>query len=68
MRRTTFASAALRVAEQAGRAINRAAALGRTVPGVAGASLVSYGLFDAWHPLGWIAAGGFLLILDRRVP
>jgi hypothetical protein len=40
----------------------------RSVPGLGGAALVSYGLFDAWHPLGFIAAGGFLLLIDRRVP
>lgn len=40
----------------------------RTLPGMAGALLVSYGLYLAWLPLGFIAAGGFLLLLDRRVP
>lgn len=39
----------------------------RTVPGVCGALFVSYGLFLAWVPLGFIAVGGFLLLLDRRV-
>jgi hypothetical protein len=49
------------VAEKAGRLV-------RTVPGAAGALLVSYGLYRAWLPLGFIAAGGFLLLIDRRVP
>lgn len=39
----------------------------RTLPGVAGALLVSYGLYLAWLPLGFIAAGAFLLLIDRRV-
>lgn len=66
MRRVMTAPGVVKAAEVAGRALNRAATVGRTVPGVAGASLVSYGLYDAWHPLGFIAAGAFLLILDRR--
>lgn len=68
MRNLMSTPAALKFAAAAGRVLNRAATAGRTVPGVAGASLVSYGLYDAWHPLGWIAAGGFLLLLDRRTP
>jgi hypothetical protein len=40
---------------------------GRGLPGLAGAGLVCYGLWLAWAPLGFIAAGGFLLLLDRRV-
>lgn len=39
----------------------------RTVPGVGGALLVCYGLYDAYRPLGFLAAGAFLLLLDRRV-
>jgi hypothetical protein len=66
MRRVMTAPTVLKVAETVGRVLNHIARVGRTVPGVAGASLVSYGLYDAWHPLGWIAAGAFLLILDRR--
>ncbi|MGJ3223769.1 hypothetical protein ACQEUV_33080 [Micromonospora aurantiaca (nom. illeg.)] len=48
-------------AEWAGRAT-------RSLPGVAGALLASYGLWLAWPPLGFIAAGLFLLAIDRRVP
>jgi hypothetical protein len=40
----------------------------RSVPGGVGAVLVSYGLYLAWLPLGFIAAGCFLLLIDRRVP
>lgn len=40
----------------------------RTLPGLAGPLLVSYGLGLAWDPLGYIALGGFLLWADRRMP
>lgn len=39
----------------------------RSVPGAAGAVAVSVGLGQMYHPLLWVAAGGFLLLLDRRV-
>lgn len=55
----------VKVAEAAGVGLRQ---LGRTFPGVAGPLLVCYGLYDLFHPLGFIAAGGFLLVLDRRVP
>lgn len=42
------------------------ALLVRGAPGLAGAGLVCYGLYAAWRPLGWVAAGVFLLLLDRR--
>lgn len=45
-----------------------AGSLLRSVPGAAGALLVSYGAWQAWEPAGPIVAGGFLLLLDRRVP
>ncbi|WIM97692.1 hypothetical protein ACTOB_001240 [Actinoplanes oblitus] len=48
------------VAEHFGRAL-------RTLPGLAGALLVSFGLYLAWVPLGVIALGAFLLLIDRRV-
>lgn len=41
--------------------------LARFVPGVLGAVLVAGGLALIWPPLGLIAAGGFLLLLDWRV-
>jgi len=37
-------------------------------PGIAGALLVAFGLWLAWAPLGFVAAGVFLLLVDRRVP
>lgn len=40
----------------------------RTVPGVAGAVLVVVGFGLAWLPLGFLAAGAFLLLLDARIP
>lgn len=40
----------------------------RSAPGVVGASLVCAGLALAWVPLGLVAAGVFLLALDRRIP
>ncbi|MGW3346786.1 hypothetical protein ACWDA3_26035 [Nonomuraea rubra] len=44
------------------------AALRRWGPGVAGPVLIAYGLWLAWEPLGLIAAGAFLVLLDRRTP
>lgn len=52
-------------AEAAGRAVGL---LIRWGPGVAGAVLVTVGLAMAWEPLGWIAAGVWFLLLDRRTP
>lgn len=40
----------------------------RVAPGTLGALLVSYGLWLAWEPLGYAAAGVFLLVADRRMP
>lgn len=37
----------------------------RVVPGVAGAVLVSVGVGLVYLPAGLIAAGAFLLVLDR---
>lgn len=42
--------------------------VGRGLPGVAGPLLVCYGIFLMYRPLAFIAAGAFLLLLDRRVP
>lgn len=55
----------LAFAAVAGRLVGAA---GRTLPGVAGSLLVCYGLWLAWAPLGFVAAGAFLLLLDRRIP
>ena len=40
----------------------------RAAPGLLGALLVSYALWLAWEPLGYAAAGVFLLVADRRMP
>lgn len=45
----------------------RLASWGRFAPGVAGAALVCAGLALIWVPLAVVAAGGFLLLLDRRL-
>ena len=34
---------------------------------IGGAVLVSYGLGEIYKPLMWIAAGGFLLLADRKL-
>lgn len=41
--------------------------IGRFVPGVLGAVFISAGLALIWPPLGLVALGGFLLILDWRL-
>lgn len=33
---------------------------------IGGAVLISYGLGEIYKPLMWIAAGGFLLLADRK--
>lgn len=54
----------VRVAAPAGR-VARVALLGAT--GVGGPVLVCVGLGLAWAPLGFVAAGVFLLAADRRL-
>lgn len=54
-----------KAAEVTGAAVGR---VGRSVPGVAGPLAIAYGCHEIYSPLGWIVAGGFLLLLDRRVP
>ncbi|MCW6010326.1 hypothetical protein K1W54_38125 [Micromonospora sp. CPCC 205371] len=39
----------------------------RNLPEAVGALLVSYGLGLAWNPLGYMAAGGFLLLMGRKL-
>jgi hypothetical protein len=41
--------------------------VGRYTPGAAGATAVSVGAWLAWAPAGFAVAGGFLLLLDRRL-
>ena len=62
----------LAVAGAAAAGLGHAVRLGRLgavfVPGLAGAVLVSWGAWLAWHPAGLIAAGGFCLACDRLLP
>lgn len=51
-----------------GAAAETAARCLRVGPGLLGPLLVSYGLWLAWVPLGFIAFGAFLLLADRRIP
>lgn len=37
------------------------------LPGAVGAVCVTAGLGMVFAPLGWITAGGFLLLLDREI-
>jgi hypothetical protein len=39
----------------------------RSIPGAGGAVLVALGLGEIYHPLLWVAAGLFLLVLDNRM-
>lgn len=48
-------------AERAGSAV-------RGLPGVLGAGMVCIGLALMYVPAAFVAAGAFLLLLDRRVP
>lgn len=59
-----------RTAELAGKGVAwlRNAATVRSIPGAGGAVAVSIGLGQMYHPLLWVAAGAFLLLLDRRIP
>lgn len=54
-----------RAAELAGATLR---AVSLAAPGVLGAGLVCVGLWMVWQPLAALAAGGFLLLLDRRMP
>lgn len=59
--RARLAALALRFAGTAGSLV-------RSLPGVVGAVLVCVGLGLVYLPLAFLAAGAFLLIIDRRVP
>jgi hypothetical protein len=59
--RRTVNSAALTVAEVAGKATRRA-------PGILAAGAVCFGLGLAWLPLGFIAAGIYLHAIDWKMP
>lgn len=58
-----------KLAERAGRLVGwlRRSVTVRSVPGAGGAVAVSVGLGEIYHPLLWVGAGVFLLLLDRRV-
>lgn len=45
-----------------------AGSLVRTLPGVLGATSIVLGLGLIYVPLAFLAAGVFLLVIDRRVP
>ena len=55
------------LAAAAGHVLRGVSLAAPRLPGPAGAVLVSVGLGLAWLPLGVVAAGAFLLLLDRRV-
>ncbi|MFI6274300.1 hypothetical protein [Streptomyces sp. NPDC050988] len=57
-----------RLRAAAGTAAEAAGFSLRHLPGVGGPLFVSYGLWLAWAPLGFIALGAFLLVADRRIP
>jgi hypothetical protein len=63
--RPSWTAALGRLAELAGRAARQ---VGRGVPGTAGPLLICYGIHQMYVPAAFIVAGGFLLLLDRRVP
>jgi hypothetical protein len=63
--RSRRADATGRAAEVAGALVGN---VGRGLPGIAGPLLVCYGLFEIYRPVAFIAAGVFLLLLDRRIP
>jgi hypothetical protein len=62
MRATAVRSRAglLKVAAWAGAAV-------RSVPGAAGALLISGGIYEVYRPAGIITAGLFLIALDRQL-
>jgi hypothetical protein len=57
-----------RLAAVAGHSVRLGRIAGRYVPGWAGAALVSFGAWSAWHPAGLIVAGLFLLAADALIP
>lgn len=63
--RPVLAEAAGKAADLAGGALRQ---VGRGAPGIAGPLAIAWGCHEIYSPLGWIVAGVFLLMLDRRVP
>jgi hypothetical protein len=54
------------VAAAAGHVLRLSVQVGVQLPGLAGAGAICYGLWLAWPPLGFVAIGTFLLLVDRR--
>ena len=54
-------------ATAAGKVTGRVLGLLPTVPGLAGAAMVAWGVAMVYRPAGVIAGGAFLLLLDRRI-
>lgn len=67
-RRLSFAPVVGAVAAAAGHVLRGVRRVALAVPGVAGAGLVAFGAWLAWPPVGFVVAGVFLLLLDRRAP
>lgn len=42
--------------------------LGRSGPGVAGPALCAFGVWEIYHPAGYIVAGAILWLYDRQMP
>lgn len=59
--RARLAALLASVASPAGHAL-------RTAPGVLGALFVCVGAGLIYTPLAFLTAGGFLLLIDRRIP
>jgi hypothetical protein len=58
---------AARVVVAAGKLTGRALRWSRSVPGIAGAGLMSYGAWLVFRPAGYMVAAAFCLLLDRRL-
>jgi len=56
-----------RAAELVGAVAGRVLGWSRSVPGVGGAALVSYGAWAVFRPAGFMVAGAFCLMLDQRL-
>ena len=49
------------------RVADRAGLVTKTLPGAAGALMLSYGLGQVYAPLFWISLGLFALAIDRKL-
>jgi hypothetical protein len=66
-RRWSPAPALRALATAAGRTLRLVALSGRYLPGLVGASALSFGAWLAWAPAGFVVAGVLLLAIDRRL-